>query len=425
MHFQGRFLPTFFDRIYILWYNRKGYSGVPMGLNETLHQHQTMPLSVGQEASSTTYSKEDMFQKNLNDLLSSIKTNGKMPKKEAMLKQILNEIAKTDQGYEIISRLPRGVKLEILSWKDILMNPHKLRTKGEYNFYSKSISLRPYFFHKLTQNSLKHTFIHELRHANQDALHQTNHHIFSAHETFKLFKLSEAETHAWFKTNRFCHKKFGSWLTPDNNKIKQFMDRDLIGEKKKIFGFLPNPFFNEDKVKNSKNYIFQEALKKNKGNIYAAQKVLTGVHLKELMTPRVKVQDWRWKFFYDNDSLIKSEFLSSCDKNALSNPQEYNKILERYQSDYGVKREDIDKTGLNRHGEQRLQKNHERTVAYAQRRGSSKQHPLSLIGMSSFRQAKAKNTASRQLIQNTKGESAETPSNPINLQHMWYGTKTR
>lgn len=396
-----------------------------MGLNETLHQHQTMPLSVGQEASSTTYSKEDMFQKNLNDLLSGIKTNGKIPKKEAILKQILNEIAKTDQGHEIISRLPRGVKLKILSWKDILMNPHKLLTNGTYDFSNKSISLRSYFFHRLTQNSLKHTIIHELRHANQDALHQTNHHIFSAHETFKLFKLREAETHAWFKTNHFCHKKFGSWLTPDNNKIKQFMDRDLIGEKKQIFGFLPNPFFNEDKVKNSKNYIFQEALKNNKGDIYAAQKVLTGVHLKELMASRVKVQDWYWKFSYDNDALIKSELLSSRDKNALSNPQEYNKILDRYQSDYGVKREDIDKTGLNRQGEQRLQKNHERNVAYAQKRASSKRYPFSLIGISSLRHAKAKNTASRQLIQNTKEESTKTPSNPINLQHMWYGTKTR
>ena len=98
-----------------------------MGLNETLHQHQTMPLSVGQEASSTTYSKEDMFQKNLNDLLSGIKTNGKIPQKEAILKQILNEIAKTDQGHEIISRLPRGVPALLPLIASLLLFTAKIR----------------------------------------------------------------------------------------------------------------------------------------------------------------------------------------------------------------------------------------------------------------------------------------------------------
>ncbi len=69
-----------------------------MSLNETLQQYQTKPLSVGQEAPTTVYSKEDMFQKNLNNLLNGIKNNTKNPKNEERLKQILNEIAKTDQG---------------------------------------------------------------------------------------------------------------------------------------------------------------------------------------------------------------------------------------------------------------------------------------------------------------------------------------
>ena len=135
-----------------------------------------------------------------------------------------------------------------------------LITKGTYNLSSKTISLRPHSFYRFNKNELMNTLVHELRHANQDALHQTNRSIFSAHETFKLSKLREAETHAWFKTNKFCRKHFGSWLNPDETKIKKFMNRDLILEKKKIFGVLPNPFFNEHKVKNSKTYM---PLKKN------------------------------------------------------------------------------------------------------------------------------------------------------------------
>jgi hypothetical protein len=39
-----------------------------MRLNETLQQYQTKPLSVGQEAPTTVYSKEDMFQKQASEL---------------------------------------------------------------------------------------------------------------------------------------------------------------------------------------------------------------------------------------------------------------------------------------------------------------------------------------------------------------------
>ena len=380
-----------------------------MRLNETLQQYQTKPLSVGQEAPTTVYSKEDMFQKNLNNLLNGIKNNTKNPKNEERLKQILNEIAKTDQGRDIISRLPQGVKLEIASWKDMLMDPHMLITKGTYDCSDKTVSLRPYSFNKINQNSLKQTLIHELRHANQDALHQTNQNIFSLHETFKLSKLREAETHAWFKTNRFCQKHFGSWLNPDKNKITGFMKRDLIAEKKKIWGLLPNPFFNENKVKNSKNYIFQDALKKNNGDLYAAQKALTGVHLKELMNPRVEMKDWYWKNYYDNSSMGKALYFWRKNKEILSNPEEYNKVLDRYQSDYGVKRQDIDKTGLSQEYEEILQKNHERKVAMANKKEMPGPSPIPHLKIACLSQARTNNVEKQQLIQQARnGEHTTT-----------------
>lgn len=374
-----------------------------MSLNETLNQYQTPPLSVGQEAGDTVYSKDDMFQKNLNDLLNNISCKSENKKK--LLKQALHEIASTPQGRDIVSRLPRGIKMQISSWKDMVMDSHVLIAKGTYDCVTKIVSLRPYLFYRFNKNELRDTLVHELRHAHQDALNQTNRNIFSAHETFKLSKLREVETHAWFKTDQFCRKHFGSWLNPDETKIKEFMNRDLISEKKKIFGVLPNPFFNEHKVKNSKMYVFQEALKQNNGNIYAAQKKLTGVHLKELMNPRVEMRDWYWKFYYDNNALGKSQYLSSKDKNAMSNPTEYNKVLSRYQSEYGVKKEDIDKTGLSLENDKILDKVHAHNNAIANRTLKPTRMSCSLAGLLGSR---AKNASNQTLIQNALGQQPKT-----------------
>ena len=188
------------------------------------------------------------------------------------------------------------------------------------------------------------------------------------------------------------------------------MKRDLIAEKKKIFGFLPNPFFNENKVKNSKNYIFQDALKKNNGDIYAAQKALTGVHLKELMNPRVEMKDWYWKFYYDNNSLGRAIHFSRQSKNVLSNPEEYNKVLDRYQSDYGVERQDIDKTGLSQEYEEILQKNHERKVANANKKEMPGPSPIPRLKMACLSQVKSNNIVNQQLIQQARnGEHTSHP----------------
>lgn len=342
-----------------------------MSLNKTLYQFsvQTIPASIGQEGKDIVYTKEDMFHSNLNHLLNNIQNNSKNSKKEEILKKIIYDISNTPQGREIISSLPRDIKIEINSWKDMLKDPTTLGARGTYNFMNKTISLRPYLFNKFNQKSLMNVFIHELRHANQDALHQTyRKDTFSAHEVFKLGKLREAETYAWYKTNNFCKKRFGNWVSPDKKKIEKFMNRNLIAEKKHILGFLPNPFFNEDKVKQSKDYIFQDALKKNNGDIYVAQKSLTGIHLKELMSSRVKIKDLSWKFRYDNTLVEKAVAHSSRNKNMLSNPTEYNKVLERYQTDYNLKREDIDKIGGGHRLEQALQKIHEINVSKSMRK---------------------------------------------------------
>ena len=121
------------------------------------------------------------------------------------------------------------------------------------------------------------------------------------------------------------------------------------------------------------------------------------MYLKELMNPRVSIQDWYWKFYYDNNALGKSQHLSSKDKNAMSNPTEYNKVLSRYQSDYGISREDIDKTGLDSEYDKVLSKINERNNAIAN--GTLKPTRMSCFsaGLSCSR---AKNASNQTLIQN-------------------------
>ena len=276
-----------------------------MSLSETLKQYQTQPLSIGQEVSGITYTKDDMFQNNFNGLLNNISSNGKMPPKEELLKQALYEIANTEQGRDVISRLPSDMKIKILPFTVVLNAPLYWVVLGTYSWRNKTISLKASCIKenpsKIKGKDFKSVLLHELRHANQHALEGRDKNFFcrmSIAENFKANKLCEAETYAWFKTNLFCEKTFGHWANPTKEKIDAFMKRDLVAEKKKLFGVVPNPFFNENKIKQSPAYHFQQALRNNNGDVYAAQKHLTGYYMTYLMSDNVGLRDKLWQIFY-------------------------------------------------------------------------------------------------------------------------------
>lgn len=325
-----------------------------MSLSETLKQYQTQPLSIGQEVSGITYTKDDMFQNNFNGLLNNISSNGKMPPKEELLKQALYEIANTEQGRDVISRLPSDMKIKILPFTVVLKDLIYLVALGTYLWSNKTISLKESIIKgnpaKTKEKDLKAILIHELRHANQHALEGRDKNFFcrmSIAENFKANKLCEAETYAWFKTNLFCEKTFGHWANPTKEKIDAFMKRDLVAEKKKLFGVVPNPFFNENKIKQSPAYHFQQALRNNNGDVYAAQKHLTGYYMTYLMSDNVGLRDKLWQIFYHWQAFQAARFYPrlSVDEKVQPNP-EYEQILARFQSEYGVRHQDIDRTGL-------------------------------------------------------------------------------
>ena len=272
-----------------------------MSLNKMLNQHQIMPLSIGQEANGTTYSKDDMFQNNFNGLLNNISSNGKMPQKEELIRQAICEIASTPQGRDVIFRLPSDLKIKNLPFTVVLKDPLNWVALGTYSWRDKIISLKASCIKenpaKTKEKDLKAILIHELRHANQHALEGRDKNFFcrmSIAENFKADKLSEAETHAWFKTNLLCKRIFGHWSNISKDKINAFLKRDLIGEKKKIFGILSNPFFNENKVRQSPVYQFQQALRHNNGNVYVSQKYLVGYYMTYLMQDNVGLKDKLW-----------------------------------------------------------------------------------------------------------------------------------
>lgn len=323
-----------------------------MSLNETLNQYQTPPLSVGQEAGDTVYSKDDMFQKNLNDLLNNISCKSENKKK--LLKQALHEIASTPQGRDIVSRLPRGMKIKILPFTVVLNAPLYWVVLGTYSWRNKTISLKASCIKenpsKIKGKDFKSVLLHELRHANQHALEGRDKDFFGRMtivENFKANKLSEAETHAWVQTNLLCERIFGHWSNISKDKINAFLKRDLIGEKKKIFGILSNPFFNENKVRQTPVYQFQQALRHNNGNVYVSQKYLVGYYMTYLMQDNVGLKDKLWQIFYHWQAFQAARFYPrlTIDKKVQPN-SDYEKILDRYQSEYGVQHQDIDRIGL-------------------------------------------------------------------------------
>ena len=321
-----------------------------MSLNKMLNQYQIMPLSIGQEANDITYSKEDIFQKKLNELLNNIVSNGKMPKKEKLLKQAIYEIASTPQGREVISGLPNNIKINMFSFTDVLKNPAYWSSFAGYSMQDNRVVLKASLIKgnpsKTKGLDLKAILIHELRHAYQYALVGASMNVFhtmSPKEIFKQNKLEEAETRAWFKTNLMCERILGHWGNPSKEKISAFMKRDLVVEKKKLLGFLPNPFFNEHKLKQSPVYILQQALRNNNGDIHAAQKYLVGTHITRLMRDKVDLKDKAWQFIYNGHSLLTAYCLSRF---YVKNNSIYEQFLKRYQSEYSVKREEIDRIGM-------------------------------------------------------------------------------
>lgn len=321
-----------------------------MNLNKTLQHYRTMPLSVGQEANDVTYSKEDIFQKKLNELLNNIFSNGKISKKEKLLRQTIQEIASTPQGREVISGLPNNMKINILSFTDTLIEPAYWSAFGGYSMQDNRVVLKASLIKgnpsKTKGLDLKAILIHELRHAYQYALVGASMDVFCTmppKDVFKMNKLEEAETRAWFKTNLLCEKILGHWGNPSKEKISAFMKRDLVAEKKKLLGFLPNPFFNEHKLKQSPIYILQQALRNNNGDIHAAQKYLVGTHITRLMRDKVDLKDKAWQFIYNGNSLLAAYCFSRF---YVKNNSIYEQFLKRYQSEYNVKREDIDRIGM-------------------------------------------------------------------------------
>ena len=246
-----------------------------------------------------------------------------------LIRKALHEIARTPGGRELLEQVPATLPIESertmpVDWYGAYYDV----TNDRMSIKSDQIKSEdtPRGVNIETVYKLRH----ELRHAAQDArgLNLEGREA-NIDQLTTVSKLSEAETRAWDNVNNLTE----SYIRFDS---QEHYNADMKT-------FMNAPFgkdYAPDEVE------LQNQLRQHNGDLLKAQKAMVAQKIVQMMSPDfMEAQDWRRKYEWQ---AVQNAYtnIERKDVSEAGAPQAFDKALQYYVQEYGIKKGDIDKPNL-------------------------------------------------------------------------------
>lgn len=277
---------------------------------------------------------------------------------ERLAREALMDMANTLVGRELIASLPEDLDIGSTNFLPRFAAGHFSEDKNEISFNTNIFSSDP-----SKKARYIRTISHELRHAVQKKKGLSGENKGLSAEQFVITgKLREAETRAWDDVLIASAVYLDGEKYGDRKKLKEFLEKnpaDLIKPAKMVMEESGQKFDEKYYCATYAPYLLHAALKEEMAKcknvkdlrpiIYAAQKKVVAQKMKILMNlpENAEAKDIAWRDMYDKQAIGNTEHhIKENNITSYGNDKEFNKILDYYHKEYGLKHSDIDQMDL-------------------------------------------------------------------------------